>query len=129
MDQCTHDMRAAYWKNIIQNCHQRPAGKSIRRWLEENDILEQSYYYWQRKLRNEAYDVLQETGLTAVQNNSNEVSFAEMTMPVNQVSQTDYFTDMKSPTAVIRTDSVSIMISNNISNQILHEILQEVLHA
>ena len=28
MDQCTHEVRAEYWKKIIQACGQRPAGQS-----------------------------------------------------------------------------------------------------
>lgn len=56
MDQCTHDVRSARWKQIILDCQQRPSGKSVKQWLEENDILEQSYYYWQHKFRKEAYD-------------------------------------------------------------------------
>ena len=28
MDQCTHEVRAEYWKKIIQACGQRPAGLS-----------------------------------------------------------------------------------------------------
>ena len=56
MDRCTHDVRSAHWKSIIYNCQQRPAGQSVKQWLKENDILEQSYYYWQRKFRKETYD-------------------------------------------------------------------------
>ena len=29
MDQCTHEVRAEYWRNIIKACGQRPAGQSI----------------------------------------------------------------------------------------------------
>ena len=49
MDQCTHEVRAEYWKRIIQACGQRPAGQSAKSWMEENGICEQSYYHWQRK--------------------------------------------------------------------------------
>ncbi len=28
MDQCTHEIRAEYWKKIIHACGQRPAGQS-----------------------------------------------------------------------------------------------------
>ena len=51
MDKCTHDVRSARWKKVILDCQQRSAGTSVKQWLEENDILEQSYYYWQRKFR------------------------------------------------------------------------------
>ena len=30
MDQCTHEVRAEYWKKIIQSCGQRPAGQSAK---------------------------------------------------------------------------------------------------
>ena len=44
MDQCTHEVRAEYWKKIIQACGQRPAGQSAKSWMDENGICEQSYY-------------------------------------------------------------------------------------
>ena len=42
MDQCTHEVRAEYWRKIIQACGQRPAGQSAKRWMDENGIREQS---------------------------------------------------------------------------------------
>ena len=38
MDQCTHEVRAEYWKRIIRACGQRPAGQSAKSWMEENGI-------------------------------------------------------------------------------------------
>ena len=51
MDQCTHEVRAEYWRKIIQACSQRPAGQSAKNWMDENGISEQSYYHWQRRFR------------------------------------------------------------------------------
>lgn len=45
MDQCTHEVRAEYWRNIIKACGQRPAGQSAKKWMDENGICEQSYYH------------------------------------------------------------------------------------
>ena len=42
MDQCTHEVRAEYWKKIIQAWGQRPAGQSAKSWMDENGISEQS---------------------------------------------------------------------------------------
>ena len=56
MDQCTHEVRAEYWKKIIQACGQRPAGQSAKNWMDENGICEQSYYHWQRRFRKQAYE-------------------------------------------------------------------------
>ena len=128
MDQCTHDVRSAHWKSIIQSCQQRPAGQSVRQWLEENDILEQSYYYWQRKLRSEAYDQIEKAYLPSVQNDNNKVSFVELSEPVHQTSA-ESSSDVITPAAIIKTSTMSIAISNDISERLLSKILQEVAHA
>lgn len=126
MDQSTHDVRAAHWKNIIQNCHQRPADQSTKRWLKENDILEQSYYYWQRKFRKEAYDQLPKSSLPSIQSISSEISFAEIAMPEQKTR--DCSSDEMTP-VVIKTATMQLEISNNISEHLLLKILQEVAHA
>ena len=46
MDQCTHEVRLQYWKNIISLCHERPSGQTAKQWLKENGICEQTYYSW-----------------------------------------------------------------------------------
>lgn len=58
MDQCTHEVRAKYWVGIIKACRERPKGKSAKSWMEENGICERRYYYWQRKLSTQAYDLI-----------------------------------------------------------------------
>ena len=63
MDQCTHEVRAEYWKKIIQACGQRPAGQSAKSWMDENGICEQSYYHWQRRLRKQAYEEMKGNAL------------------------------------------------------------------
>lgn len=129
MDQCTHDVRSKRWKSIIQNSQQRPAGQSVRQWLEDNGILEQSYYYWQRKFRNEAYDKMNKSCLPSVQDTNKTVSFVEISAPVHQEVSTDCNSDAIKPAAVIKTATMSITISNDISEQLLSKILQEVAHA
>ena len=32
MDQCTHEVRLQYWKNIISQCQARPEGQSAKQW-------------------------------------------------------------------------------------------------
>lgn len=60
MDQCIHEVRAEYWRKIIQACSQRPAGQSAKNWMDENGINEQSYYHWQRRFRQQAYEEMKE---------------------------------------------------------------------
>ena len=78
MDQCTHEVRAEYWRNIIKACGQRPAGQSAKKWMDENGICEQSYYHWQRKFRQQAYDQMKEKEMFPSVAETAEVSFAEM---------------------------------------------------
>lgn len=131
MDQCTHEVRAEYWKRIIQACGQRPAGQSAKSWMEENGICEQSYYHWQRKFRQQAYDQMKEKEMLPSVTEKAEVSFAEIPYSpavgredipgVSEVGRT--------PAAVIRTSAMSIEISNQISESLLSRILREVSNA
>ena len=129
MDRCTHDVRSAHWKSIIYNCQQRPAGQSVKQWLKENDILEQSYYYWQRKFLKETYDQINKNNLLSIQDNQNAVSFVEIAAPVQQEVSTRCNVETIKPAAVIKVGMASIAISNDISEQLLSQILKEVTHA
>ena len=56
MDKCTTEVRRQYWKGIIAQCQARPQGQSAKAWLEENQICEQTYYLWQRRIRQEMFE-------------------------------------------------------------------------
>ena len=58
MDKTTHEIRIADWRSIIEQCQVRPEGQSARQWLADNGISEKNYYYWQRKVRQEAYALI-----------------------------------------------------------------------
>ena len=51
MDKCTHEVRKQRWKNIINQCLQRPEGMTVKQWLDENNICEQTYYHWLKRIR------------------------------------------------------------------------------
>lgn len=128
MDQCTHEVRTEYWKEIIQNCSQRPAGQSAKNWLDENGISEQSYYYWQRKFRQETYELIKKDAITvpAVAETA-DVTFVEMPhIPSNNIG---YEAVNNPAAAVIHTMDMTIEISNTISESVLALILREVRNA
>lgn len=130
MDQIIHTIRNSKWKDIILQCQNRPAEMSLKQWMTENQISEKSYYYWQRKLRKAAYEQMNNspTALPAVQENS-EVSFAEIRIPEPIKSVSDIISDTIKPTAVIKTATMTIALSNDITDNLLSRILQEVSHA
>lgn len=127
MDQCTYEVRAEYWRGIIQSCNQRPAGQSAKNWMEENGICEQSYYYWQRKFRQQTYKLIRKSDVVPEASEKTEVSFVEM--PYSQIVQDEPAAAGHPPAAVIRTESFCIEITNAISHALLSEILKELSHA
>ena len=127
MDQCTHEVRAEYWRNIIQACSQRPADQSAKNWMEENGISEQSYYHWQRRFRQQAYEEMKEnTAVLAVAEKA-ELTFVEIPCTAQAEINTHMFSDKQ--VATIRTAAFQIDISNDISDALLSRIFREVSHA
>ena len=51
MDKITYEVRLANWKNIVEQCNNRPKGTTIKQWLTEHEINDKTYYYWLRRLR------------------------------------------------------------------------------
>ena len=128
MDQCTHEVRAEYWKGIIKACGQRPAGQTAKGWMEENGICEQSYYHWQRKFRKQAYEQMEGT-VPAVVKASGKEEFTFVEVPCIQPAPADTEVRDSSPVAVIQTPSMKIEITNGISDSVLSRILREVSNA
>ena len=131
MDQCTHEVRAEYWRNIIKACGQRPAGQSAKKWMDENGICEQSYYHWQRKFRQQAYYQMKEKEMLPSVTEKAEVSLAEIQYrpAVGREDIPGVSEAGRTPAAVIRTSAMSIEISNQISESLLSRILREVANA
>lgn len=101
---------------------------SAKQWLAENEISEKSYYYWQRKFRKEAYNQMNNSPELPVLKNS-EVSFAEIRLPEPKKLVSDIIPENIKPTAVIKTATMTIALSNDISDNLLSRILKEVSHA
>lgn len=132
IDQCTHEVRLQKWKSIITQCQNRPQEQSAKQWMKEHDICAQSYYYWQRRLRQKTFDLLGKADtLPATQETTTDVSFAEIHMPPPQcvTSHTEELSDGFQPSAIIKTATATIALSNDISETLLNKILKVVAHA
>ncbi len=127
MDQCTHEVRAEYWKKIIQACGQRPADQSAKSWMDENGISEQSYYYWQRRFRKEVYEEMKENTSVPAVAEKTELTFVEI--PCHTSVGTNTYMFSNKTVATIRAAAVQIDISNEISDALLTRIIREVSHA
>ncbi len=130
MDKCTHNVRTEYWKNIISQCQQRPAGQSAKQWLDQNGIREQSYYYWQKKFRQQAFDQMNNSSelLPAVKG-TEKTDFIEISFPLNGKIESSTMiptTSMHAPVAMLQTSVFSLAFTNDISEKLLAVILNEV---
>ena len=125
MDQITHEIRLAHWKEIVEACNNRPAGLSARAWLEENGIKVKTYYYWLRRIRREAYEQIKSdnpSGLTLSTNRN--VSYAEITLTGNTSPGQSMH-----PVAVISSGNLSIDISENASEEFLIKLMRAMKYA
>lgn len=127
MDRCTHEVRAEYWRKIIQSCQQRPSGQSAKSWMNENGISEQSYYYWQRRFRQQTYAELKRNVSVSDVTETADPAFVEI--PCTSLPEQNTYTSANIPAAIIRTGTLQIEISNDISASLLQQIIREVSHA
>ncbi len=51
MEQITYSVRHTMWKGIMLQFQNPPDGMSAKKWMNENQISEKSYYYWQQNFR------------------------------------------------------------------------------
>lgn len=126
MDQITHEVRLANWKKVIEECQARPEGQTAKQWLTEHGISDKSYYYWQRKVRLQAYAEGKKPNVLSAAQENTSVAFAEIPFTVEaDTLRTEHF----EPAAVIHSGGMVIALSNTVSDGLLTRLLQEARHA
>lgn len=129
MDKCTHEVRLQYWKNIISQCHARPEGQTAKQWMSDNGICEQTYYLWQRKIRQQVYEQMQSSDDLPAVSERQEITFAEISVPDMPASTGESLPPASAPAIVIRTGTSVIELSDEVPERLLRAILREVSHA
>ena len=56
MDRKAYQVREDQWRQIVNACIQRDPGVTKSAWLAQNGICPKSFYYWQRRFREEALE-------------------------------------------------------------------------
>ena len=121
MDNTTHEMRLAGWKQIIDNCQARPDGQTVKQWLAEQGIQEKNYYYWLRKVRKTTYELM--TKEQAPVSSPSSLSFAEIPM-----RRTAAPAGSSQPDVVIQKGRLRIELNNSVSDELLVRILETISH-
>ena len=82
----THEGKLALWTARIQECHD--SGMSVKNWCQSQGISDKTYYYWFRKLKQEAFDKLPEEQRKKLLRKDRTV-FSEVKKPVGIPSGSD----------------------------------------
>ena len=118
MDNSTMAVRLEHWTQLVQNCVN--SGLSKKEWCEKNQIPPKTFYYWQRRVRQNALAVQpalsDSTAITEIEipSNSDETGIRVQDRPCFQ------------PDVVIRDRTLTIEISNTASKQLLSCIGQVI---
>lgn len=99
----SHDVLLNQWMDLVRQC--RESGLPVRRWCRLNNISEQKYYYWLKKIRTKACESLPSTGNVFVPLN------------LSKSSTSSY------PAAVLVKNDIRIEISNDISDDLLSKLV------
>lgn len=113
MDKLTHQMRLAQWVPIIREC--RNSGMTVKAWCTQNDIGEKQFYYWQRRVRKEAFAELQEL--------PDDSSKKLVELPISSAPASNHTADI-----VIRHGAYTLEICNSASPGLLESLLKVVAH-
>ena len=99
MDKITRKMRLAQWTSIIRECNS--SGMSKKSWITDNNIDEKQFYYWQRRIREEAIQELQPSC-------SSPTTFVELAAPTPDVLSGEQ------PDAILRIGNCTLEIRNTL---------------
>lgn len=114
MDKITHEMRLMQWTPIIRECHN--SSMTIKAWCLENNVNEKQFYYWQRRVREEAYNSLEKT------ESKRQSKFIQLTAPADSSRKTSSFI----PDMIIHVGSNILELSNTVSEELLSKVLKVI---
>lgn len=111
MDKITHEMRLIKWTPIIREC--RGSGMSVKSWCVQNNVNEKQFYYWQRLIREKAFDTIKKSEIQS------QPSFVQLPAPADSIRNPFFKADM-----VIHTGNNVLELSNTVSEELLSKVLK-----
>ena len=109
--------RKVYWADIIHQCNH--SGMIKNEWLRQHDISSKSFYYWQKKLRDEHFRISNEEETPSVKT---ERRFVEL-------SSGSITPSASSKSVTIHKSDISIDLDESVSDEFLLRILKAMNHA
>ena len=112
MDKITHEMRLKHWTPIISEC--RNSAVPVRAWCIQNNIDEKKFYYWQRRIREEAFDTLKK------KESQNQTNFVKLSVHNDILKNIPSF----KPDIIIHIGNNILELSNTVSEELLSKVLK-----
>ena len=129
MDKITHKVRCEQWTAIINEC--LASGMPKTTWCKANGISDKQFFYWQRILRQEAYQQMESQSTSPAssalvpdvkEEKSSHPAFVEI-RPIT--SETGSFTFR--PDVIIHSGDLTVEIANTASEELLRK-LRGIIH-
>ena len=79
-----HNQKIQLWLSRIKDC--RASGQSVAQWCDSNDINIKSYYYWMRKIKTEAFELLPAERKARILSSKPISAFAEIPLIKKSIS-------------------------------------------
>lgn len=119
MDKLTvasHEAKLALWTERIREC--KASGLTVKEWCRQNGLGDKSYYYWMRKIKKEAFEVLQEQPVLPTPVMQEQAVFSEIRLPQQTISE--------GTAAILHIKEVRIEIQNGACAQTIQSLLASV---
>ena len=109
--------RKVYWADIVHQCNQ--SGMIKNEWLRQHDISSKSFYYWQKKLRDEDFMISNEEETPSLMTDNRFV----------ELSSDSIIPSVSSKSVTIHKSNISIDLDESVSDEFLLRILKAMNHA
>ncbi|ODM24759.1 IS66 family insertion sequence element accessory protein TnpA [Acetivibrio mesophilus] len=110
------------WRPIVEKC--RTSGMTVKAWCKENNVSEQQFFYWQRRLREEI--------CTSIQNPEKEHKEHQPTIfapiPIGNHHKEALLSASLIPDLVINIGDYRLEITNQTSTELLEAVLKVIRH-
>ena len=126
MDRNSHKVRREQWLRIVTECNNRDRSISKIQWCRMNEVNVKSFYYWQRRFRNE---LLVQSAASATQ----VPAFVDITSQVSgsaPISEEAVSAERTLvPELMIQSGDFRVYVSGAVQEQTLGTVMKVLRHA
>lgn len=129
MDKITHKVRCEQWTAIINEC--LASGMPKTTWCKANGISDKQFFYWQRILRQEAYQQMESQSASPAssalvpdvkEEKTSHPAFVEIRPVTSEIGSSTF-----RPDVIIHSGDLTVEIANTASEELLRK-LRGIIH-